>query len=191
MGPALSPVVHGSRSFFRSILWIHTAGQALGGLALGLVMGLLGSAVHALGDPARIGLALAAAVYAASEVSPWQVLRVNSTWQVPEHYRRTRYVRSMAFLWGVTLGFGWLTASSAMLAVACLGMIAAPPSVALLAGTAFGTIRGLTLLLGVGAEDFESVVQRYAAIKHRLRAMSIASAVLGGLVAITILAPLQ
>jgi hypothetical protein len=186
VGPALSPAVHGTRSFFRSIVWIHTLGQTIGGVCLGALAAGLGMIVTAVGPAFALALAVAIAAYSLSEPLPWTLWRPSRSWQVPEHYRRTPYVRTMAFLWGLALGIGWLTITTTPFVISFLGMLAAPPAVAIGAGATFGLARGLTLLLGVGAKDFEHVVARFAASARRLRTMGLVSAALGLALAVAV-----
>jgi len=187
VGPALSPAVHGTRSFFQSILWFHIAGQALGGIALGFSAAVLGLAVSGAGPAATWAVAAVIVVYSVAELLPQQPWRPTSTWQVPEHYRRTPYVRATAFLWGAALGFGWLTMNvTAAFFVAYLGMTAVPPEVALVAGAFFGVVRGLTLLLTVGAGRFEDVVARFTLVRGLIRPARLVSAAVGLALAVAV-----
>jgi hypothetical protein len=187
VGPALSPAVHGTRSFFQSILWAHIAGQALGGVALGFSAGVLGLVVSSVGPAATWAVAAVIAVYSAAELLPRQPWRPASTWQVPEHYRRTPYVRSMAFLWGAALGFGWLTMNvTAAFFITFLAMTTVPPEVALVAGAIFGIVRGLTLLLTVGASRFEDVVARFTLVRGLIRPARLVSAAVGVALAVAV-----
>jgi hypothetical protein len=179
VGPALSPVVHGTRAFLRSIVWVHILGQVVGGLCLGVAAVGVGVATHLLGTPGTIAVAVSVVLYATSEVLRWTPWRPSRDWQVPEHYRRTPYVRAMAVLWGFALGAGWLTRTTTPFVIAFLGMAVGPPPLALIAGAAFGLTRGMTVLLGIGGRDFNLVVQRYAEIAHRLQALPAVTTVLG------------
>jgi hypothetical protein len=179
VGPALSPAVHGTQRFFRSVLVLHTGGQVIGGLALGLIAGVLGIAVHASGAPGLLSVGLAISAYSVSDLLSWRIWHPSSTWQVPEHFRRTPHVRAMAFLWGLELGFGWLTKTRAAFVVGFLGMVISSAAVALIAGATFGLARGMTVLVGVGTQDFDQVLDRFSAVQNAVRRLAAVTAALG------------
>jgi hypothetical protein len=164
VGPALSPAVHGARTFRRRVFPLHLGGLLIGGVSLGLVAAAAGAALALLVPSGGIRLVLGVMIllYAVAEIGPWKLWRPQSLWQVPEQFRRTPYVGLMAFLWGVPLGFGWLTANvtSAFL-VTFIAMLAVPAPVALAAGISFSLSRAATLLLTLGSDDFEAVADRF------------------------------
>jgi hypothetical protein len=70
-----------------------------------------------------------------------EALATHSLWQVPEAFRRTPYVGSMAFLWGTPLGFGCATANvTAAFLVTFLAALAVPPGIALATGVASASL---------------------------------------------------
>lgn len=165
-GPAISPAVHGTKSFLRRVFWLHMLGHLLGGAALGVVLGMAAALVRSAGADTLHVVTLVITgtitVYAVAEILPWSIWRPNSHWQVPESFRRTQYVGSMALLWGTLLGAGLFTMNiTAAFVIMCLSAVAAPVDAAILVGVSFGVVRGLTVLLGWGAKDFDEVLARF------------------------------
>lgn len=191
MGPALSPAVHGARAFAVKTLPLHTGGLVIGGLMLGLLAAGLGAALTLFIPRDALVTAVGGVIllYAAAELAGRRLWRPNSGWQVPEQFRRTPYVGSMAFLWGVPLGFGWLTANitSAFL-VAFLAMLAAPSLLALAAGVTFSLARATTLLLTLGTDNFDTVADRFVDMHNYRRTARLVTAVVGVALAAVLIA---
>lgn len=171
MSTGLSPAVVGPKRF-RGVMSAYVAGSLLGGACLGLASAAGSVAVASVGSrgAARIAVAAIVVTYALAEAVGWSIWRPNSTWQVPAAYRRTPYIRTVGFVWGVGLGVGWLTKNStaAFLMFFVASLVAQPP-MALLAGCIFGLIRGMTLMLVIGPTTFEGVAMRLSNIRsHRL-----------------------
>jgi hypothetical protein len=117
---------------------------------------------------ALVGALIAA--YALGDLIAKPVRRPNSSWQVPEGLRRTKYVGSMALIWGVLLGTGWLTANiTSALMVTSLAALTVSPVAAVLAGVVFGLAQAMTLGLSLGTLDYETVMNRYARLATRMR----------------------
>jgi hypothetical protein len=190
VGPTLSPAVAGGRSFLRDSLAPHLAGQLIGGLAMGLLAVAVGASLALVAPDAALTTtaAVLAACYAVAELAPFRVWRPQVKWQVPSGYRRTKYHRSMAFLWGTGLGFGWATLqpTTAMLTL-FIGMSAAGPTPALVAGLAFGATRGMTIVLGLGARTRDEVSARFSRVASHKR-WAAAGSLLSGLAVAAVLA---
>lgn len=121
-------------------------GSAIGGIVLGAVLAAFAAAVGVLGSLPYV--AMAVLVVAAL----WELLRLpvpSIARQVNEDWL-TRYrgwVYGIGF--GVQLGVGFATyvKSSLIYGVALAAVLYGSPSVALLAGAAFGLVRGLSIFL--------------------------------------------
>jgi hypothetical protein len=87
----------------------------------------------------------------------------------------------VALLWGVGLGFGWLTKNvTSALLMFFLASFTLSPAVAVVGATLFGTTRGLTLLLGAGLSDFGETMLKLEAIRRRhARTPRIGTALIG------------
>lgn len=182
MGMNLSPAVVGAHRF-RRILGLHVLGSVLGGAALGLAAGTLGLLARTAAPrsiPAVVaGTAIGA--YAVSELLPLRLWRPDGGWQVPERLRRTPYVGAVALLWGVGLGFGWLTKNvTSALLMFVLASLTVSPAVAMIGAVLFGLTRGLTLLLGSGSRDFGEAMLKLERIRRRYaRAPRVGTALVG------------
>jgi hypothetical protein len=188
----MSPVVHGTRTFLRKVLPLHTIGLLIGAIACGVLAIGIGESLRLLVPerPLAVGAAVVIAVYSTAELLPHQPWRPQSLWQVPEGFRRTRYVGSMAFLWGVPLGFGWATATiTAAFFGVFLAMAVVTPVAALAAAVAFGLARATTLLLTVGGENFDAVADRFLRIAGHTGLARITTAVLGTALAVGLTIP--
>ena len=134
--------------------WFVVGGTA-GGLTLGLAMSALAAGVDLLGpcpaDVARIGFA-ACLLTAAAEVGlggfrlPVHRRQVNERWL--DGFRP--WVYAGGFGWQVGTGVATYIVTPALYLMIVLAVLAGSPWAALAAGTAFGLLRGLAVLLGRG-----------------------------------------
>lgn len=162
----------------------------MGGLGLGL-LAACGSVLTELIVSRAAAAAIVAAIvalYAITELGGFSLWRPNSSWQVPASYRRTPYVRVVAFVWGAALGMGWLTrnATSAFL-MFFLACFALPAACALVAGLAFGLGRGLTLVALVGPKTYAAVVDRLTRLRRHRRLPRLGTAALGVMLVLTLI----
>jgi hypothetical protein len=133
-------------------------------------------------------LAGAIVVYAMAEAFGLPLWRPQAQRQVPEAFRRTRYVRTTAFLWGLDLGVGWTTKqATAALLMLTLGMCAVAPETAILGGVVFGLTRGSTILLALGAKTRQEVESRFDAVRHRVGVARIGTVVSAAVLASALL----
>jgi hypothetical protein len=182
VGPSLSAAVSGAPSFWRDSFVPHVAGQLVGGLIVGLAMAAMAALLALLfpsGALAVVGAVLIA-LYVLAETTGLRIWRPTTSRQVSSGFRRTRYYRTTAFLWGVELGTGWSTIqpTSAFLTMSVAAVVSGP-LLAIAAGVVFGAARGLTLLRAVGAKDREQVERRFGAVVRHPRLASFGSAVSG------------
>jgi hypothetical protein len=172
-------------SWTRDTLGPHLAGQLLGGAALGLALAAGGSLLHSVAPVGAVTalVAVTVAAYAAAELAGRSLWRPDTGRQVPDGFRKTPYHRTMAFLWGLDLGFGWSTRQpSSGVLTACLGALMLAADAALLVGIAFALSRGLTLLVGWRATDIRDAERRFDAFRARPRVARFGSAASGALV---------
>lgn len=129
------------------------AGGVLGGLCLGAVTAGVAAAVSALNPSATLTGALAASAVAAGAVLdaglgglrlPIHRRQVNERWL--DRYRT--WVYGLGFGWQIGSGLATYVMTAGVYLVILLGALSARPGVALALGCAFGTVRGLAVLLG-------------------------------------------
>jgi hypothetical protein len=143
---------------YRSTATWFILGSTLGGATLGAVMALGAAAVDSL-QPAATTLGLmalgAALVAAASDsriagvVLPVHRRQVNERWL--DHYRS--WVYGAGFGWQIGSGVSTYITSAAVYLMIVLGALTTEPAVALAAGTGFGLVRGLAVLMTRHLED--------------------------------------
>jgi hypothetical protein len=128
------------------------AGAAVGGATLGAVMALMAEVAHGLGlsETALTTVALvAAAVAAGSDTGvagirlPVHHRQVNERWL--DHYRP--WVYGAGFGWQIGNGLATYITSAAVYLMIALAALTADPAAAFSLGLAFGTMRGLAVLL--------------------------------------------
>ncbi len=153
---------------FRSTATWFVAGAALGGATLGGLAAAFAAGVAALGPSpaARTGIAVAVcATAAAADLGvfgnrmPLMRRQVNELWL--DQYRG--WVYGTGFGWQIGVGFATYIMSAAVIALVPLGAVTGSPWIALAIGTTFGTLRGLTVLLGLvvtSTEALQAVHQR-------------------------------
>jgi hypothetical protein len=181
VGPSLSPAVRRVPSYLRDSFAPHIAGQLLGGLLVGLVAAGLGELARTLlGSSRFLFILVVVGAYLVADLCGIALWRPSARRQVPRNFGRTIYHRMTAFLWGVDLGFGWSTKQpSTAFLTAFAGLLALSPYGAITGGIIFAMVRGLTVLIALGAPSRDEIERRYDAIRKReavARAGSIASA---------------
>jgi len=143
---------------YRSTAAWFILGSTVGGATLGAVMALGAAAVDSWQPAATtLGLlALGAALVAATSDSrvagvalPIHRRQVNERWL--DHYRQ--WVYGAGFGWQIGSGVSTYITSSAVYLMIVLGALTAAPGVALAAGTGFGLVRGLAVLMTRHLED--------------------------------------
>jgi hypothetical protein len=138
-------------SYPRTVAWF-VAGAVVGGATLGSAMAPLAGVLRAL-DPsetvvvtAAAGAALIAALSDSGVVGvrlPIHRRQVNERWL--DQYRA--WVYGAGFGWQIGCGVATYITTAAVYLVIVLGALTGEPVVALALGTAFGTLRGLAVLL--------------------------------------------
>jgi hypothetical protein len=137
---------------YRATAGWFVAGAVGGGVTLGAVMGLSALGVRAVhpGPTALIATALVAAVVAAASDAgvgglrvPIHRRQVNERWL--DQYRP--WVYGAGFGWQIGTGLVTYVTSAAVYLMIVLGALTAAPATALAIGVAFGTLRGLAVLL--------------------------------------------
>jgi hypothetical protein len=138
---------------FRSTATWYVAGAVLGGATTGAVMALAAAGVHLLAfSPATTATAaaLTCSVVVALDMDVFgrriPVLRrqVNEVWL--DQFRN--WVYGAGFGWQIGTGFTTYVMTSAVMAMVLLAALTASPLVAFGFGVAFGTLRGLTVMMG-------------------------------------------
>jgi hypothetical protein len=143
---------------YRSTATWFILGSTVGGATVGAVMALGAAAVNSL-QPAATTLGLlalgAALVAVASDsrvagvVLPIHRRQVNERWL--DHYRQ--WVYGAGFGWQIGSGVSTYITSAAVYLMIVLGALTTKPVVALAAGTGFGVVRGLAVLMTRHLED--------------------------------------
>jgi MFS family permease len=146
----------------------YTTGSALGGVAVGSVLGALGSVIASpLGVPLRvlvIGVAAALGVIADARVAglrPPSVSRqVNEEWMT----RYRGWVYGVGF--GVQLGIGVVTVvtTSALYVALLAALLTGTIGGGALVGGAFGLVRGATILSAAGVRGTEQLGRVHATL---------------------------
>jgi hypothetical protein len=147
---------------FRSTATWFVVGAALGGATLGALSAALAAGVGALGpSPAAVtGAAVAVCAAAAAadlgllgDRMPLMRRQVNELWL--DQYRG--WVYGAGFGWQIGVGFATYIMSVAVVALVPLGALTGSPWIALTIGVTFGTLRGLTVLLGLAVTSIEAL----------------------------------
>ncbi len=137
---------------YRSTTAWFVLGATVGGATLGAAMAVLAMGVQSLGLAPRVTLELAfgAAVIAVLSDAgirgikvPVHRRQVNERWL--DHYRP--WVYGAGFGWQIGAGVVTYITTAAVYLLVILGALSAHPLVGLAAGTAFGLLRGLAVLL--------------------------------------------
>ncbi len=147
----LSETGRGNR--FRTTATWFVVGSTVGGLTLGLCVAILAVGVHGLAlSSTAVGLAaLATAVLAAASDIGVKGLRL------PVHHRQVNerwldqfrpWVYAAGFGWQIGTGLATYITTAAVYLMIVLGALGGRPVPALALGTAFGFVRGLSVLLG-------------------------------------------
>jgi hypothetical protein len=110
MAASLRPAVSGAtRTQLRRVTVLHGTGLIFGAIVMGLIVGLLGSLIGALGlkwiPVMLIGIALALSALQSIGFGVPQ-----SRWQVPEYWRRVLDAGTLPIAYGAILGLGIFTA---------------------------------------------------------------------------------
>ncbi|HXX91159.1 MAG TPA: hypothetical protein VEI83_13155 [Acidimicrobiales bacterium] len=159
------------RRFAATAAWF-VAGAVLGGMCLGALGAALAASVGALHLPAatRIALGAAGCAWAASADAGARALavpvhhrQVNERWL--DHFRP--WVYGMGFGWQIGVGLATYIMTAGVYLLVLLGALSASPLAAFGVATAFGTVRGVAVLLGRGIRDPETLRafhRRFAAI---------------------------
>jgi sulfite exporter TauE/SafE len=98
-----------------SALWFYAAGCLVGGVCLGGLLGAIGTSIpwQALSIRQRsVVLAVSGflgLLYSIRELGLWRVPILQSTWQVPEIWRRVLSPQAASLLYGLGLGVGIAT----------------------------------------------------------------------------------
>lgn len=147
MVTSLGPAVRSADREPKSIALVFAAGAALGASLVGLAIAALGVMLQSLDAelPTTVvvvsGLAIATAQVAGLRVP-------QSSWQVPEPWRRLLDLDVLALFYGLILGVGFLTSVVVAAFWAFLAVtLAASPAVAIVAWLAYGSTRGLSTVL--------------------------------------------
>lgn len=144
--------------FATSAAWF-VAGAVVGGTCLGGVLaGVAALVASAGGAPSTL---LAGVVAAAALVAAASDTRVGGM-QLPFHRRQVNelwldrfrpWVYGAGFGWQIGVGFATYVTSAGLYLLVVLAALRASPLVALAVGVAFGSVRGLAVLLGRGLTD--------------------------------------
>ena len=164
------PIVYGERHQGRreTGLWLHAVGAAIGSAGVGALLGLLGAARLSDAQVVRQGAVLAGlgwvhVALAQRDFGVWSIRLPQSRWQVPWHWQFRMSRRLVAFVYGLTLGGGLLTAISSSayyLLLAWVVLMGSPWLGAVLMG-AYGVARVAPLFAVIaGAGDYEEVTRR-------------------------------
>lgn len=161
---------------------LHVCSAAVGGAALGLIVGGLG---NALGLPAWRTVVLLPAIVAGGVLaiaSPGRKFGLQR--QVPRSWLRTKPPAQTFALWGLMLGSGALTMipySSFIVLLAALGTSTAPH--AILAGMSFGATREVIAIMPPKAPwDFDRLADTLLSLRGFARVANLAVIVAGGIV---------
>jgi hypothetical protein len=159
MVETITPAVHGGRkrAYWTSVA-LHTMGAAISAALVGLAAGALGALIGILWTTGSIMIAGAAALYAARELFGLPVPIPQQRRQVPDWWRSFFSPHIASFLYGVGLGFGYLTHLSfgTFFVVSVAAFASGDPLVGALLCAPFGIARGLSVALTHEVEDAEA-----------------------------------
>ncbi|HEV2886013.1 MAG TPA: hypothetical protein VGX49_03815 [Jatrophihabitans sp.] len=174
----LSERARGNRYFLTAGWFVF--GSVLGGIALGSASGLLAFALRPLADQRAAVLWIAAvaclvALAADRRVAGFQLplhpRQVNELWLT--RYRRWLYAAGF----GVQIGAGFATyiMTAATYLAVVLAALTGSPALALVAGTVFGLVRGLAVLLSARCRTAQALRQLHLRLS-RLEPVSLRAA---------------
>jgi hypothetical protein len=148
------------RSYRTTATWF-VVGAAAGGACLGAVMAGLAAVVRDAGPLARSPGALGATALVACTVAVSSDTRILGV-QLPVHHRQVNerwldefrpWVYGAGFGWQIGTGVATYVMTAGVYLLVVLGALSADPALALILGCAFGTLRGLAVLLGRAIHD--------------------------------------
>ena len=178
MAGALGSAVRGSK-LLNPVTLGHASGLFVGSLVMALGVSLTGNVVSALGlRPVAELLVVVACAIALLQVAGGRPLQ--SSWQVPESWRRSIDPTLLATFYGFLLGFGVLTAvvASAFWVFVTLSLVVSP--VIVIAGwTAYAIARVIGFVAMARASNFEmmlATLNRNSIVRLATAAAIIASA---------------
>lgn len=179
---------------FRRTASAHVFGSVVGGIALGLVFGLIGLGLNQIIDlssTTRTSVVLAAAIAAlAIEASGRERLLPSRTRQVNENWIQQYRGWVYAGGFGAELGFGIstiITTPLVHLLVISIVLVGTLPA-ALLLGATFGFVRGATVLFSRGVDtpdELRAFHRRLDDLRSRSRSGAVAALVLTSAVGVT------
>jgi hypothetical protein len=162
---AINPLSERSRGnrYWLTALWFIT-GSVLGGVLLGGASGVLALAVRPLADQRGAALAVAALACLITLAAdrrlagfqlPLHPRQVNELWLT--RYRRWLYAAGFGLQIGV--GFATYIMTAATYLVVVLAALTGSPALAVAAGTVFGLVRGLAVLLSARCRSAQALRQ--------------------------------
>jgi hypothetical protein len=159
MVETITPVVHGGRGRWLRALALHVLGATAAAALFGAILAEVGRLLGApWGRAGLLALALAAGLYALSELHVVTIPVPQLRRQVPDWWR-TFFGRDVAAaLYGAGLGVGFLTylADGTLVAVAFAAVASGNPAVGALIVAPFGLLRGLASALAYGSDTPEA-----------------------------------
>jgi hypothetical protein len=182
MAASLRPAVSGAtRKAVRRVTLMHGLGLVLGATFAGLVLVAIGSAVRGVGLSIFYQSLLFAALLVA--VLQWFGLRLpQSSWQVPEYWRRHFDLDILPLAYGWILGMGVFTAVVVgAFWVFFVGTGVAAPATALLGWMAYAVGRVIGFRLALATPELETI---FLTTRKRL-ILVILTTLLAALVAVT------
>ena len=150
-----------NRSYWATVPW-YLIGALAGGLTLGGVAALIAIPVGMADLAPEVTLAIAGLFTAVSVFSDLGV----GGFQLPRHGRQVdrfwldnyrAWVYGTGFGWQIGVGLATYIVTTAVYVTVLIAILSGSPSQALLLGLLFGAVRGLAILLGVGATSIENL----------------------------------
>jgi hypothetical protein len=173
MAQTITPVVHGgSRRRWAGPVILHVLGAALSAAILGVGLGLVGSIAGApWGRPGMLVVGAIGLAYAAREILRLPVPIPEMRRQVPEWWRGALGPRTVAFLYGLALGPGFLThlRHGTFVAVSAAALALGDPWLGVVLLAPFGIARALGVA-AASAGRTETAVMAAGARLERLGA---------------------
>jgi hypothetical protein len=171
MVEAIVPVVHGkSRGRYALSVVLHTIGAGISAAALGAILGGIGALLGAPWGAAGLAATIVVAVlYAAREGAGLPVPIPDAHHQVPEWWRSFYSPPVAAFMYGLSLGPGFLTFLSfgTLVGVAVAAVASGSAVLGAMLCAPFGLARGLSVLVSAGArsgDDAGRVIDRLQSV---------------------------
>lgn len=161
MVETITPVVHGGRTGrWARALAAHVVGAAAAAAAFGALLGLAGALLGApWGLPGAIAVAVVAGVYALRELAGVPVPIPERRRQVPEWWRRMLPPDAASFLYGASLGIGFLTylRHGTLVAVSAAAVAVGDPLLGAAVLLPFGIARSVAMAVVGGARTPDQV----------------------------------